>query len=747
MPKTDPVKKAVDFLFVMNAAITNIRLYPPTSAIIISSVERLYKVLNEALSSEERLEYAESEKSLLVQGSPLPEKEQKKPQVGNFLEIMLDLGIKSISITRGITRKEISAFLQILGKTPAEIQAAGGIAALVEKFSLRNIRIDEKIYVEVDSDHSIMSGMDLSDRTIARMLLGEEAASEEVMNQLREIAQSPEWLSTIFQTGVREVIGKTGRPAASDLSSAFAGMINALDGISDFDKQEISKYIISSMSGMEDDVLISVLTQNLDTVFGADFFNRFVKELDAEKFANLFERVKKMAGDAASANLDESQFKAINRIYDLLKDTEPGRRLLAQANPRQNENNKTVDTEKRLKRLKAALYDIARGDTDPLTDREIAAEIPGALNRLLRSHRDAAVNRLVEKLGDALLNEDPEIREAAAGILCRMDEMLEEEGDIDRRMALAEKLSDWIKYETSLSAVYKKVTGRLKELSRSMIKAGRGDETGNILEAYHLIASGNLKKDEAISALAVNMLQNLATEDIIDLLLKKGKPSGHHKGGDDIYTLVILGSTTVERLLDRLHDSHNMSERKRIIQAISRIGKPAIQPIIERLGQDGPWYYIRNLVLLLGRIGDESHVSALEPLLAHSSVRVQAEAIKSIRAIGDESVGRILVKHLKTIDDSLKAYAVSILGATKTIEAVPLLLEMLEDKTLMKKKAEREDVKEKICEALGRIGSPQALGGLEKIVRSRRLFGIGASSERVRQAAIKALANIKRKEV
>ncbi|MDA3895020.1 MAG: hypothetical protein PF482_02595 [Desulfobacteraceae bacterium] len=42
--------------------------------------------------------YAESERSLLIQKDPLSEKKQKCPQVTSFISLMLDLGIRSLSI-------------------------------------------------------------------------------------------------------------------------------------------------------------------------------------------------------------------------------------------------------------------------------------------------------------------------------------------------------------------------------------------------------------------------------------------------------------------------------------------------------------------------------------------------------------------------------------------------------------------------------------------------------------------------
>ena len=74
-------KKAIDTMVIMNAAITNLRLYPPSSAMIVNTIDRVYQALHEVLDKEESLIFAESEKSLLVCGDLLSQKDQEKPQV------------------------------------------------------------------------------------------------------------------------------------------------------------------------------------------------------------------------------------------------------------------------------------------------------------------------------------------------------------------------------------------------------------------------------------------------------------------------------------------------------------------------------------------------------------------------------------------------------------------------------------------------------------------------------------------
>jgi hypothetical protein len=62
MADTDIRQTALYALVIMNTAIKNVRLYPPTSATIISAIERLHQAFQEMLAQENPIVFAESEK-------------------------------------------------------------------------------------------------------------------------------------------------------------------------------------------------------------------------------------------------------------------------------------------------------------------------------------------------------------------------------------------------------------------------------------------------------------------------------------------------------------------------------------------------------------------------------------------------------------------------------------------------------------------------------------------------------------
>lgn len=738
------MKAAIDFLFVLNAAVTNIRLYPPASDIIQRSIDRLHKTLEALLAEVPEVDFAESEKNLLVGGEPLPEKDQQKPQVRSFLSLMLDLGIRSLVFSSGVTREEISAFLGILGKPAQQMGGAGGLKQLVSAAGISHISIDEKIYVQMDPDRQILSGLDISDEDLVRVLVGEQPASPEILEQVRQLAAEPQWFARVFELGAQHLIRQYRDDKTADISTLLGAVIDSLHDLSDQDRQEIGRHIVDALADMDASVLLAVLTRGPDKILGPKMFEKHVRRMDPDRFEALAKRLEQMRAEADKGRYEERQSEAVRQWAQWL-----GR--LRQDASFSGSDGQTADAaaksapSSRPEVLKEALARIMKGETAPFADDLIAGAMPAVISQLLDKAKQETAAALIDRMGEALLAGAPEVQKAAARIMAEIDERLEAGNRLEEQIALSKKLVQWIRQENEISEEYRAVTRRLERLSRRVIEETQDPrEAGHILEAYYMIRDGRLTKDEAIQALAANMLQNVSTDHILDILLRESgkKQPQTDAGTDDIYTLVILGSTTVERLLDRLRDSQNMSERNRIVQAVSRMGKAAVGPVVERLGQDGPWYYLRNLALLLGRIGEEDQIEVLEPLLSYPDYRVQLEAVKSIQAINGSNAGDVLLKHADAVDPQLSGYVISVLGALRHEAAVPYLINVLTSKRVGRSKAEREEIRVKACEALGRIRAAEAVSVLEKIVRTRGFFR--GDPESVRAAAVKALANIKR---
>jgi hypothetical protein len=110
--------------------------------------------------------------------------------------------------------------------------------------------------------------------------------------------------------------------------------------------------------------------------------------------------------------------------------------------------------------------------------------------------------------------------------------------------------------------------------------------------------------------------------------------------------LVSFVGMSIKDFLDRLLMETDQGNRKVLLSLGSRFDAEAIPAIREKLGEPY-WYFLRNLCLILGRIGDLSVVPDLVQLLDHKDLRVKKEAILSLGQLrARESVpflGKILL--------------------------------------------------------------------------------------------------------
>lgn len=321
----------------------------------------------------------------------------------------------------------------------------------------------------------------------------------------------------------------------------------------------------------------------------------------------------------------------------------------------------------------------------------------------------------------------------------------EEQKDLLKKLSL--RVAKWIEMETVVTPAYKEICNRLQILLQNFIRNGCFIESHTIIDVFSKIYTGSIKRDHEAREISLDILRYLASDDNINILFKqikidekKGSP-----GSPYILYLILAGFSDIiiNKLLNSLQDTSDSKERISIIHVIEEIGQRAIPTIKERITPNAPWYFLRNLAYILGRIGNETSVHVLKPLLFHKDKRVRAEAFKSICQIGGNKKGQLFVSVLPQADQELKINIIEMLGKIKCTEAVPDLLTMLKDKSPIAKN-EQLSLQEKICVALGSISSPEAIPTLTEIAESKSFLGIRSYPEEVKYAAKKALANIKK---
>jgi HEAT repeat protein len=739
-------KKAIDAITIMNVAMTNIRLYPPSAAIIRNSVNRVYQVLTDILKHENSVVYAESGRNYIICGRFFSEQDQRRyPHARAFLELLSKFGIRSVSFEKRLTKPEVKTFLNIVSKNPEEIEKEKGLKGALEREKLPNIIIDHKVYVVVDRDQQIVAGLDIKDGEIIRFLTGDQALPAEDLQRIKELARDPGWINQVFQAGLAYVMRRKEWKSYEKLSEIVLHMIQTMEEISDEpDKEKVSRELARSIAGLEDDMLVLVLSQNIEGMFSNRLFDHVIDVLDDDKFERLAAKLKQIDGKAVvkreNPNAAAPKQKAADQAYSFMMRSGKGGRLADRIQRRMEEERRRM--RQREAELKAALHSILQGEEAPFLKERVMEALPEYIDRLFKAGKGEVAVAILQKLSQKLCHDDPDIREPVSLSLSFIGRMLLSEGRDEVMVKILPDLLHWMKLETgSPTIAYKGIATQLQELAQKLIEDRSLLECNAILETFNRMQYGEKDRDEAIRRMAETALRDIATEGVLDMLLQELQSSVEERRKQAVRGLVQLGGIAIERLLDILQESRDMAERVRILNLVSEMGEAAVPMLVKKIRESGPWYYLRNLILMLGKVGAEKEVAVLQPYLKHEDFRVQREAVNSIYNIGGKFRGPTLLAVLGEAEERLRISIVDMLGALEYENAVDRLLEMFESKSFFSKKAD-EKLKEKICSALGRIGSEKAVPMLRAVAEQKSLLGIKSYPEPIREAASTALIRI-----
>jgi len=201
--------------------------------------------------------------------------------------------------------------------------------------------------------------------------------------------------------------------------------------------------------------------------------------------------------------------------------------------------------------------------------------------------------------------------------------------------------------------------------------------------------------------------------------------------------LVLLQRNSIKPLIKLLGELKNSKTRRVLCDALSEIGKNTIELIIPFM-EDRRWYLVRNITYILGRIGQEQAIPYVQKALGHEDIRVRREAVQALGIIGGQKAVGLLVKALTDDDVRIRSMAALNLGKVgKTAGLIPLL-EVVQSKEFHRK--ETAEVKA-FFEAIGMIGSNEAISVLQQLLERKNWFGRGATDE-MRMGAAHALAMI-----
>ena len=702
--KTD---QALDVLVILNTAIKSVRLYPPASSSVSSVIEKLYLSLLDLLLQEEQISFSESEKALLIDGRPLTPKDQERPHTVSLLNLLLALGLKSITFGKGLEKEELFRFIELFSRTPESIQDSGGINKLITDQNIVHVVIDEKLYVALDKDHQFIAGLDITDDQIKKFFNMMHPEMDPDSPQFAEMAKDPDALSKAFNTGLSKIMAQKETLTGVQLSESLNHMLSLLDKASgnlNDEKRDILSHRVGQALIASDPAIAEQLTrQDTEHLLGGFLLQYLIAEL-----------------------MDKNPDTGYGNDPD---------------NPGANEA--SGDSKSKLLQV-ADKFSTHLQDTRTLLDEGLMALLPKIIEQLAAQKEQETIETMIERLVENLYSKSTEVRLIAAKSLADIIENLPGEHKNEVVEKLSGQILPWLTNETVFSLGYQRICVILKDTTKNHIEQRQFPDALKYLDAFNAIAGDTAGKPADIKNESVEIINQLVCPENTSILLQEIESPDQQRRENAGRVFTSLGSTAIDDLLDQLRTTTDSNERVQIMHLISTAREKALPLITGRIKKEEPWFYLRNIAYLLGQIGNADSTRALVPLLYRSNEKLRNEALKSIYRVGGDQRGKILMEAYPSVDEEFKPGIIEVLGQSKAADAVPFLMDLLKNKPLIAS-ATRTTLEEKICSALGMIGSPDAIDLLSDITATKSFLGLRAYPEKVKAAAARALITIQTK--
>jgi HEAT repeat protein len=235
---------------------------------------------------------------------------------------------------------------------------------------------------------------------------------------------------------------------------------------------------------------------------------------------------------------------------------------------------------------------------------------------------------------------------------------------------------------------------------------------------YSKLPAKNLDKEVASADSFPEIKTFFSSQDFIEQMLSGINFWGKEKYSDILALTRQVGIPFAEPLIMRLAEEQSISLRRTYLDFLLALGENARDAVIANL-TDRRWFVVRNLIIVLRNLNDQSVVNHILSLAEHLHTRVRQEVVKTLQHFNDPEADRLLLHAMDHSDKELRLSAVQLAENSRSPDVFNRLLGFLKKRAMTSSDFE---LKIAVIRTLAKMKNIDAIPELMRLMRGKNFL-------------------------
>ncbi|MDI6640994.1 MAG: HEAT repeat domain-containing protein [Elusimicrobiota bacterium] len=689
----------------LRAGVTNYRIYPAGSKMVIDSLNLLYSNLQRYFQLKDTLIISETQNKMLINGEEV--KALSDPVI---MSIFADLKLQSITFKKELTLNELSNFIEIISKRKVQLKTETGVAIkipeLLKTKNVKNILLDEIKYVAIKE-------------------------GEEIVTKISSLVGSLSADPAIFMKSLREVYDSLDELKDEKIKQNLVGML--AKKLASLDPTQLKEFFDRTLptkieqSGLREAVINALPQEKIQEILNEiivwyeDIKKTSASEFEAvERLSGLRQFLNKILTSPQARNIPFRFFEELLRIGVLeelpmwVKKEEPS--LILQ-----------VDK-------------LLEADPIALLDPQVRDSLPGLIKQLCQSELTDVAEKLTNKFMENLKHNILKVRSDTTRTLLDIFDILVSFQKEKILKNIESSFMSALEREVDIE-IYRDIINLLTKRVVQLLLNNVYENALGIIGLLKQRIHPGIETDTEKRNITREYFTKLAGE-ISGFLVNEMKSGIERRQKEALKVIVIMEDTMSNVLIEIIKDTDDYRTRRLAAIALKNIGEKAVRQLVESLDLTINTQTLKRIIQIFDEFTGIDLIDKVTELLEYPDREIKKLLIKYLKNVyppNNPDFKNVLINKLK--DTDIVVDVVKILGEIKCTEALDELIELLE--------IPNTTLQEEICIALGFIGDSRAIPVLVSILKTKKsLFGKRKNIlDTVRMRAAYSLRNFPSKEV